>query len=637
MWSSAVVSLLLAFTSIVGAAPAPNVDSDYEYIIVGSGAGGGPLASRLARAGKKTLLIEAGDDQIGNDNTTVPAFQAIVTQDPKMRWDFFVNHYQDLERAKQDPKFAYDIGNGQQYVGLTPPPGAKPLGILYPRSQMLGGCVTHNALIWITAHDSDWNYISTITGDDTWAASNMGQYLDKVYEWQSISSTDPTILLRDFQLTQHLAAGAAVMGAGPKPLDGLVGVLGTLLTDPNGRVPGRDSKEGLFQIPLITSGGARKSVREHILETVDEGYPLTIRRNTFVTKVDFDSSSPPKATGVSYLQGANLYKASPLSGGQGTPGSVKASKEVILSGGSYNTVQLLKLSGVGPAAELQKFNIPVLSDLPGLGKNMQDRYEIPITAAHETDFPLLKGCTFDMKDHDECYKEWKNNPNILSARGAYATNGLAATMSVHSDFADTSDIDLYIFGSPTNFTGYFPGWGDDAVRTHNNFAWYALKAHTRNTAGTVELRSTNPLDTPIINFNYFDTGTTTDGADKKDLSTLVQALKMGRDAFDRYRNEYPFFGGSKFTEQYPGPEVQTDEQLETYVKNRAWGHHASCTAPIGADDDPNAVLDSKFKVRGVQGLRVVDASVFPKIPGVFIQSPIMVVSEKAADTILSGH
>jgi choline dehydrogenase len=102
----------------------------YEYIVVGSGAGGGPLASRLARAGHTVLLIEAGDDQGLNLNYTIPAFQAAVSEDEKLRWDFYVNHYPTLERAKRDPHFVYNLTDGSKYVGLNPPSGATPLGIL---------------------------------------------------------------------------------------------------------------------------------------------------------------------------------------------------------------------------------------------------------------------------------------------------------------------------------------------------------------------------------------------------------------------------------------------------------------------------------------------------------------------------
>lgn len=141
---------------------------NYEYIVVGSGAGGGPLACRLAMAGHKTLLIEAGNDQNGNVNISVPGYQAVVTQDPKIRWDIFVNHYQDQTRAQRDPKYTYETGDFEYHVGPNPPVNSTPLGILYPRAGTLGGCVTHNALIWITPHASDWDSIAQITGDNSY-------------------------------------------------------------------------------------------------------------------------------------------------------------------------------------------------------------------------------------------------------------------------------------------------------------------------------------------------------------------------------------------------------------------------------------------------------------------------------------
>ncbi|TVY83111.1 Oxygen-dependent choline dehydrogenase [Lachnellula suecica] len=633
------VSLLVAVFGFATAAPtSTNVTKlEYEYIVVGSGAGGGPLACRLAMAGHKTLLIEAGNDQNGNINTTVPGYQAVVTQDPKLRWDIFVNHYQDQERAMRDPKFSWEVAPYEYHVGPNPPSGAKPLGILYPRAGTLGGCVTHNALIWITPHASDWNTIAEITGDSSWAATNMSQYLNKAYEWLPTEPTDPTILLDDLKLVQHLAGGAAVMGIGPDPLNAVTGLAGTLLNDPNSQInPNRDSAEGFYQIPLIMKDGKRTAVLDFIADTVQKGYPLDVRQNCHVTKIDFDTSgSEPIATGIQFLDGNSLYRASPLSGGSSTNGSAAATKEVIVSGGAFNTPQLLKLSGIGPAAELNSFGIPIISDLPGVGSNMQDRYEIGVNVQHPNDFQILNGCTFDNKAHDECLTKWEDNPYILAQKGAYATNGLAAAMAVNSKYAANSDIDLFIFGGPIDFIGYFPQWGDYAVRDHNYFSWYTLKAHTRNTAGTVQLRSTDPLDTPEINFNYFDTGTTAGGADTLDLDAMIQAINMSRQALDEY-NKYSILGGDSFVEVEPGVNVTSDADIGQYIKDRAWGHHASCTAKIGADSDPMAVLDSKFRVRGVQNLRVVDASVFPIIPGVFIQAPIFMISEKAADVILNG-
>lgn len=246
-----------------------------------------------------------------------------------------------------------------------------------------------------------------------------------------------------------------------------------LLNNPNNPLPNRDSTQGMFPIPLNMRAGSRVGVREFIKDTVARGFPLTVKTNTYATKIEFEGQDGiPTATGVHYLEGRYLYRASPLSGDSGTPGFVSASKEVILSAGAYvsgnymnpvcplsliynlqNTPQLLKLSGVGPKAELESFNITVLKDLPGVGTNMQDRYEIGVNAEHEDEFAILDGCTLDAKPHDKCYTQWKNNPYVLAQRGTYATNGLAATMVAQSDYADDSNVDMFIFGSPANFTG----------------------------------------------------------------------------------------------------------------------------------------------------------------------------------------
>src|SRR3954471_11365341 len=148
----------------------------YEYIVVGSGAGGGPLAARLALAGHKTLLIEAGGDHGSSDNYTVPAYHAKMTEDPAEAWDFFVRHYEDEERQRRDPKTSYDTPSGEVYTGLNPPPGSTIKGVLYPRSGTLGGCTAHNALIAVYPHQSDFQYLAHLTGDNSWSPSNMRKH-----------------------------------------------------------------------------------------------------------------------------------------------------------------------------------------------------------------------------------------------------------------------------------------------------------------------------------------------------------------------------------------------------------------------------------------------------------------------------
>jgi choline dehydrogenase len=135
---------------------------------------------------------------------------------------------------------------------------------------------------------------------------------------------------------------------------------------------------------------------------------------------------------------------------------------------------------------------------------------------------------------------------------------------------------------------------------------------------------------PVITFNSFDTGVTADGAADKDLQAVYDGMQFSRQIFN---DLIPLDGG--FTEVWPGPNVTTEAEMKDFIEREAWGHHACCTNPIGADEDANAVLIDDFKVRGVDGLRVVDSSVFPKIPGYYIALPIYMVSEKAAEVIIA--
>ncbi|KAJ5181600.1 hypothetical protein N7449_011747 [Penicillium cf. viridicatum] len=617
--------------------------SGYAYIVVGSGAGGGPLAARLALAGHRTLLIEAGDDQGANLNYTVPAFSATASEDEALAWNFYVKHYADESRQKLDFKTTYETPDGKEYTGLNPPAGSTMKGTLYPRTGTLGGCTAHNALVTVYPHDSDFEYLATLTGDGSWLPDNMRKYFTRMennhyllpllkghgYDgWLSTETAPLSIVLEDPQLLSLLLGGAFSLGNVTKSVFNI----GTLLAgDANSAANHRDTSPGYYQVPLASNESSRNGPREFVTIVRDaknadgsKKFPLDIRMNCHVTKVTFDESTPPRATGVEFLDGKYLYSASPRSkaAGKGIPGSAAASREVIVSGGVYNSPQILKLSGIGPAEELQKFGIKVISNLPGVGTNLQDHYETAVQGHVPKNFTALDGCTFNHGD-DPCLDRW-NNP-VLGNHGIYSSNGFGAAMLYKSSVTADDSFDVFVFGGPINFRGYFPGYGVNITERHDWFTWTVLKAHPRNTAGTVMLRSADPLDMPDITFNYFDTGS---GDYQKDLEAITEAIVVARGAFDRQLVDV--------SEVLPGDDIKTDEEIHDYIKNTAWGHHASCTCPIGSDDDPMAVLDSNFQVRGVSGLRVVDASVYPRIPGTFTALSTFLVAEKAADVILDA-
>ncbi len=155
------------------------------------------------------------------------------------------------------------------------------------------------------------------------------------------------------------------------------------------------------------------------------------------------------------------------------------------------------------------------------------------------------------------------------------------------------------------------------------FTWAILKAHTHNTSGRVTLRSNDAQDVPEINFDYFAGAAEAEA----DLAAVVDGVETAR----RINRSYQTIVAEEIV---PGMQVGTREEVRQFIKDNAWGHHACGTCKIGPASDPMAVVDSRFRVHGVRGLRVVDASVFPKIPGFFIASAVYMVSEKACDAVV---
>ena len=456
--------------------------------------------------------------------------------------------------------------------------------------------------------------------------------------WLGTTLPNLNMIAADLKILALVTSAANALGAKLNSAITTVQQLMQVLNpDINSDNPGRDYWETIYEHANSVTEAKRSGPRNFVIQvanaTNSDGsrkYHLDIRLNCLVTKVRFDASSygPPRAIGVDFLDGKSLYKADPRSNGSttGTPGSVNATREVIISAGTYNTPQLLKLSGIGPYAELSALGIPTLVNLSGVGNNLQDRYEVAVIGDTTSDFEIWNGCTFG-NPPDPCFAEWQTGNGTDD--GPYATNGLVLALTKKSSSAARSDpVDLIIQAVPLPFKGYYPGYSNDAVSTKKRFSWVLLKGHTRDHAGTVNLRSADPSETPAISFHYFDEGTTANNAANLDLEALVEGVQFARSLF-----QSPILNGS-FSETWPGPEVSSAEQIKQWITDEAWGHHACCTAPIGADEDPMAVLDSRFRVRGTRGLRVVDASVFPKIPGLFMVVPIYTISEKAADVIL---
>ncbi|CAI6333128.1 unnamed protein product [Periconia digitata] len=611
---SGIVSLSLL--SLFQVAPCVAVDnSTYEYIVVGSGPGGGPLAANLARAGHSVLLIEAGDDQTENKNVSQWFNFNPAGNDPATRWDIFVKHSDDEAREARYLHRTWRQTDGGFYVGIDPPAGAKPLGIYYPRAGTLGGCAMHNGCLTMNPNDLDWNDIAETTGDNSWSAENMRKYLIKLetvhYEsnythghdgWLSMTSLGNGFdAYRDSHELTTLASEAAGYTAAE--------AASLVKRDINGAQPDRDQLLGPFNGVSHVEADAvqRSSPGYYVRDTVREGkYPLTLFLDTLATKVIFDQSgSKPKAVGIEYLKGKSLYSADPRSNpnATGTPGKAYASKEVIISGGTFNSPQILMLSGIGPAAHLKKFDIPVVVDLPGVGQQVADNYETGILTL-----------------------------------GKRAVQGMGEIFPTFWKTSQAAIRDFYLFCGSLSFEGFWPGFPNIPPffnQTHgpNQYECALVQMNPHSQAGVIELQSADPRDTPVINLNYFK------DEEEKDLNALLEGVEWVRSWLSKVNGSDPE-SLAPFNELHPcegqiGKQNCTAESQKTYMKEQAYGHHATSSCRIGADSDKFAVLDSKFRVRGVEGLRVVDASSFPKVPGGYPVLPTMMLSEKATEELLA--
>ena len=268
---------------------------------------------------------------------------------------------------------------------------------------------------------------------------------------------------------------------------------------------------------------------------------------------------------------------------------------------------------------LEPLGIPVRIELPGVGRNLQDRYEVGVVNRMNFErWKILDGATFGRGDPQ--YREW-----AAGHGGVYASNG-AVLAAILKSRPERPLPDLFCFALLGLFGGYFPGYSSLEVTKPNYLTWAILKAHTQNRAGEVRLRSADPRDTPLINFHYFEEGSDASG---EDLDSVVAGIRFVRKLTAQLKAD-----GKIAAEEQPGDALQTDDQLKEFVRSRAWGHHASCTCAIGPRDG-GGVIGGDFRVHGAEGLRVVDASVFPRIPGFFIASAVYMAAEKAADAILA--
>jgi choline dehydrogenase len=353
------------------------------------------------------------------------------------------------------------------------------------------------------------------------------------------------------------------------------------------------SQEGVSRFEMSVEGGYRSTSARAYIHSQPKRSNLTIKTGVKVLRVLVENG---RAVGVEFTKGRRTQQ-------------VRTSHEVILSAGTFATPQILMLSGIGPEDQLKSHGIPVCLDSPNVGENLQDHLEAHVQV--ETDKPV--SLNKYLKPH---MMLWAGIQWFGWKGGVAAVNQCHVGAFLRST-PETTHPDIQFHFFPILFG---PNWIPDPAKNGYRLGAGPMRPESR---GTVRLASANPNDAPLIDPNYLATD--------KDWFVMREGLKLGRELLAQ-----PAFKDFHQREDLPGAHVKTDGEWNDFIREDASSAYHPCgTARMGADGDARAVVDLDLKFRGIEGLRIVDASVIPAVPSANINACVFMIAEKAADKILN--
>ncbi|MDZ4088403.1 MAG: choline dehydrogenase [Tabrizicola sp.] len=450
-----------------------------------------------------------------------------------------------------------------------------------PRGKVIGGSSSINGMVYVRGHARDFDTWAEM-GADGWGYADVLPYFKRME--QSHGGSGPEFRGTDGPL--HVGRGTR-----ENPLFDAFIEAGRqagypVTTDYNGQ-----QQEGFGPFESTIHKGRRWSAANAYLKPAMAGGNVQIARG-FARRVVMEGK---RAVGVEIDTRAGRQV-------------IRAGREVIIAASSINSPKLLMLSGIGPAAHLREHGVEVVADRPGVGANLQDHLEIYMQFAASQPITLYKYWNL-------WGKAWVGAQWLLTGKGPGASNQFEACAFIRSKAGvEYPDIQYHFLPIAVRYDG-------KAVAAGHGFQAHVGPMRSKS-RGSITLRSGNPTDAPVIRFNYMS-----DPSDWEDFRTSIRLTReiFGQEAFKPYLK----------SELQPGPGVETDAQLDDFLREHVESAYHPCgTCRMGRASDPMAVVDPECRVIGVEGLRVADSSIFPQVTNGNLNGPSIMTGEKAADHIL---